>query len=311
MKKLQFLRSILSLVLVVATIMGTSTITAKSKYYIFISKNPGILYLTDGGSKQLTIKLNAPGFKNLTKKCKYKVANPRVCSVKKGKIVAKKEGTTTVYAKYKSAKTSIKVNVANSHYSTDIKNFLEKNDYTHFNLIKMDPSKKFNMLVACKVNPADNKADAYDFYTYDFSTNDKKGKGEYLISKAAEPLGLKYRVDGVPAIDYSKKMGLFYGMSYSTVFKNDPLKPSSLYFREIFSAGYADLLKKDYDRYTGNTVWLGINTEQGKNNTPVHYMGQTYYLSNSNLNTFNEVYANASTLKLVENTAANRNSIIR
>ena len=66
------------------------------------------LTLTQGKKLQLKVKY---GKTNVTKKAKYKASNKNVTISKKGKITAKKAGTTTVTIKYKKKTKKIKVTV--------------------------------------------------------------------------------------------------------------------------------------------------------------------------------------------------------
>ena len=66
------------------------------------------LTLTKGKKLQLKVKY---GKTNVTKKAKYKASNKNVTISKKGKITAKKVGTTTVTIKYKKKTKKIKVTV--------------------------------------------------------------------------------------------------------------------------------------------------------------------------------------------------------
>lgn len=313
MKRLS--KSLLAVILLVACVFTSVTISeAKTKKYpyIFVQDNPGIYYLTDGQKKTITVKemlaFHINAFKNVTKKAKYEVKNPKVCSVKKGVITAKKNGTTTVKISYDGVSTSIKVNVGNSNFVEDAKKYLEESDATHFALLDMDASDRFPWIITCKVSPEDNQYNTYGYSKYYFTKESKKGIYKFTTPKA---LTSKCYMDGLPAIDYSKKMGLFYLMGYTKAFKNSPLKPESINFVEVVTAGYSELVKeKGIGSYTGDLVRFGITTEPKDKRVPVNFMGQTYYLYENKLEKFNEIYSDASTLVLVENTAENRDKYI-
>ena len=107
--------TIMIMVMVLTGVTPTMTAEAKSTKISITVTNKATgkkigkkLSLKVDQKVQLTVKY---GKKNITKKAKYKVSNKNVTVSKKGKIIAKKTGTSTVTVTYKKKTKKIKITV--------------------------------------------------------------------------------------------------------------------------------------------------------------------------------------------------------
>lgn len=290
----------------------------KKKASLWIDSYLTKLDITEGHTHQLRV-VYSKNLKNVAKKAKYKIANKKICSIKKGKVVPKKDGTTKVTIKYKDAKTTIKVHVANSHYKRDVKEFVKNSGADYFALVSLDPKEKFKNIVTCKKGQGGygGLTDLYQFYHYDCSYNGKKNESKFMVcDMTPKAIGLQYSAeDGTPLFDYNDKWCVVYGMMYTKILKNSPLEAQRgelISFREI-EHGMSKLRDEHSITYSHDFTGLSVHEEPTKQATTlINYMGKNYYIyEKTEMENYNTYYKDRKTCKMIANTEENRNQFIK
>lgn len=271
MKFFKKLTSFIMAVVMLFSIFAVS-VSAASKSKITKSK----LSLKVGDTAKLKIK-NAKG------KIKWSSKNKKVATVsKKGKVVAKKEGKTTIIAKYKKQKFKCKVTVTAKKYAlgTHFSNPLPgDSDAVVIHQMWSSSSKQLNIKVkkvykgqeanefALKENTSNVVVDGYEwrFFIFDFKyISSSKGNEKMFISDVIFNDRL-YLTNG-NKVDVKKKAVLSGEYRTNDIFTHNPYPgtTSEVCFGVLIPKGTGDLLLRVQN---GTTKASWIKLTDGKNSS--------------------------------------------